>query len=100
MAGEHIPYDHLPFFYSDLFDYGYESVGDVSSRLEVVADWKEEFEAGILYYMKEGRVRGVLLWGVFGRVDEARDIIKARKVYKPADLAGLIPAESAPADEE
>ncbi len=100
MAGEHVPYDHLPFFYSDLFDYGYESVGDVSSRLEVVADWKDELEQGILYYTKEGRVRGVLLWGVFGRVDEARAIIEKRKQYKPADLTELIPTESAPADEE
>ncbi len=99
MAGEHIPYDHLPFFYSDLFDKGYESVGNVSSRLDVVTDWKEEFEEGIVYYLKEGLVRGVLLWGVFGRVDEARAVIESRKVYTPQSLMGLIPAESVPADE-
>ena len=33
MAGETEPYDHLPFFYSDLFDMGYEAVGDVDTRL-------------------------------------------------------------------
>ena len=32
MAGAGQPYDHLPFFYSDLFDLGYEAVGDVDSR--------------------------------------------------------------------
>ncbi len=31
MAGAGQPYDHLPFFYSDLFDLGYEAVGDVDS---------------------------------------------------------------------
>ena len=34
MAGADAPYDHLPFFYSDLFDLGYEAVGLVDSRLE------------------------------------------------------------------
>ena len=31
MAGEPMPYHHLPFFYSDLFDLGYEAVGDINS---------------------------------------------------------------------
>ena len=29
MAGADEPYDHLPFFYSDLFDLGYEAVGEL-----------------------------------------------------------------------
>jgi 3-phenylpropionate/trans-cinnamate dioxygenase ferredoxin reductase component len=33
MAGSNEPYHHLPFFYSDLFDLGYEAVGEVDSRL-------------------------------------------------------------------
>ena len=32
MAGAGTPYDHLPFFYSDLFDLGYEAVGELDSR--------------------------------------------------------------------
>lgn len=99
MAGERVPYDHLPFFYSDLFDDGYESVGDVSSRLDVVMDWRTESEEGIGYYMKDGKVRGVLLWNVFGRVEEARSIIGSRRTYAPADVKGLIPTESAPEGE-
>ncbi|MGH9695155.1 MAG: FAD-dependent oxidoreductase, partial [Bryobacteraceae bacterium] len=34
MAGKSEPYHHLPFFYSDMFDLGYEAVGEVDSRLE------------------------------------------------------------------
>src|SRR5690606_6650823 len=34
MAGATEPYTHLPFFYSDLFDLGYEAVGELDSRLE------------------------------------------------------------------
>ena len=72
MAGRTVAYDHLPFFYSDLFDMGYEAVGEVDSRLEVVTDWKVPCREGVVYYLREGRVRGVLLWNVFGQVDEAR----------------------------
>ena len=38
MAGADEPYDHLPFFYSDLFDLGYEAVGELDSRLQTAAD--------------------------------------------------------------
>jgi 3-phenylpropionate/trans-cinnamate dioxygenase ferredoxin reductase subunit len=40
MAGKSEPYDHLPFFYSDMFEIGYEAVGEVDSHLETFADWK------------------------------------------------------------
>jgi len=75
MAGQGTPYTHLPFFYSDLFALGYEAVGDLDPRLDVVSDWKEPFREGVVYYLKGGRVRGVLLWGIFGKVDAARALI-------------------------
>jgi len=46
MAGRRASYDHLPFFYSDLFEMGYEAVGETDSRLEVVADWKVPCKEG------------------------------------------------------
>ena len=69
MAGESISYAHLPFFYSDLFELGYEAIGDVDARLETVADWKEPNREGVVYYLQDHRVRGVLLWNVWGRMD-------------------------------
>ncbi len=75
MAGQGTPYTHLPFFYSDLFALGYEAVGELDPRLETVSDWKEPFKEGVVYYLKDGRVRGVLLWGIFGKVDVARALI-------------------------
>lgn len=77
MAGERQPYDHLPFFYSDLFDLGYEAVGEIDSRLETVAEWKQQFQEGVIYYLNAGRIRGVLLWNIFGQVDAARKLIGA-----------------------
>jgi 3-phenylpropionate/trans-cinnamate dioxygenase ferredoxin reductase subunit len=75
MAGAHEPYHHLPSFYSDLFELGYEAVGDLDPRLEVLEDWREPFREGTLYYLKDDRVRGVLLWNVWGQVDAARRLI-------------------------
>ena len=92
MAGDPAPYDHLPFFYSDLFDLGYEAVGDTDARFETVADWKEPFREGVVYYVDQGRVRGVLLWNVWGQVDAARALIAEKNPVRPGDLAGRLPA--------
>jgi 3-phenylpropionate/trans-cinnamate dioxygenase ferredoxin reductase component len=77
MAGADQPYDHIPFFYSDLFDLGYEAVGQVDSRLEMVEDWQTQYTKGTVTYVENGRPRGFLLWNVWDKVDAARDVLKA-----------------------
>jgi 3-phenylpropionate/trans-cinnamate dioxygenase ferredoxin reductase subunit len=91
MAGAHAPYHHLPFFYSDLFDLGYEAVGELDARLEIVADWKEPFREGVLYYLRDQRVRGVLLWNVWEQVEAARRLISTSRALQPRDLIGRLP---------
>jgi NADPH-dependent 2,4-dienoyl-CoA reductase/sulfur reductase-like enzyme len=77
MAGADEAYDHLPFFYSDLFDLGYEAVGELDSRMRAIADWADVGHDGAVYYVDdEGAPRGVLLWNRFGQVDAARDLIR------------------------
>jgi 3-phenylpropionate/trans-cinnamate dioxygenase ferredoxin reductase subunit len=92
MAGKAVSYDHLPYFYSDLFDLGYEAVGETDSKLETFADWHEPFRKGVIYYLSAGRVRGVLLWNVWEQVDAARRLIADRGPFKAADLKGKLPA--------
>jgi len=92
MAGAGLRYDHLPMFYSDLFDLGYEAVGDVSAGHQTVADWKEEFREGVVYYLEAGRVRGVLLWNTWGQVDAARALIAEPGPFRPEQLKGRLPA--------
>ena len=75
MAGDQEPYTHLPAFYSDLFDLGYEAVGELDPRLETVAAWEEPFRRGVVAYATDGRVRGLLLWNTWGKVDAARAAI-------------------------
>jgi 3-phenylpropionate/trans-cinnamate dioxygenase ferredoxin reductase component len=78
MAGAHMPYNHLPFFYSDLFDLGYEAVGELDSRLDTLADWSDIHGEGTITYLDGARrPRGVLLWNRFGQVDAARELLRA-----------------------
>jgi 3-phenylpropionate/trans-cinnamate dioxygenase ferredoxin reductase component len=90
MAGADAPYDHLPFFYSDLFELGYEAVGDVDSRLETVAEWAEPNRKGVVAYVEEGRPRGFLLWDVWDKVDPARDLLKAAEPIDAETIRGLL----------
>ncbi len=91
LAGRETAYEHQPFFYSDLFDLGYEAVGELDSRLETYADWVEPFRQGVVYYLKDQKVRGVLLWNTWDQVDSAREIIAAGRVFKEGELKGLLP---------
>jgi NADPH-dependent 2,4-dienoyl-CoA reductase/sulfur reductase-like enzyme len=87
MAGDDQPYDHLPFFYSDLFDLGYEAVGELDSRMQTIGDWTEPGQEATIYYLDStSRPRGVLVWNLFGRVDSARDLIRAAEPVEPGAL--------------
>ena len=92
MAGAGEPYHYLPMFYSDLFELGYEAVGQCDSRLEIIEDWQEEFKKGVLYYMQDGRVRGVLMVDIWEKVDEARGLIEGGETHNATTLRGRIAA--------
>ena len=90
MAGDETPYTHIPYFYSDLFDVGYEAVGELDARLEIVGDWSPAAREGIVYYLRDRRVRGVLLWNVFGKVDEARALLSDPQPVSAESVRGRI----------
>ena len=78
LAGVAQRYDHVPFFYSDLFDLGYEAVGEVDARLATSETWEEPNRKGTVAYVDDdGRPRGFLLWNVWAKVDAARELIRA-----------------------
>jgi 3-phenylpropionate/trans-cinnamate dioxygenase ferredoxin reductase subunit len=91
MAGADKPYEHLPFFYSDLFELGYEAVGDVDARKQTLAEWAEPNRKGVIGYVEEdGRPVGFLLWDVWGKVDAARELIRAGETLQPEALRALL----------
>ena len=90
MAGASEPYTYQPYFYSDLFELGYEATGEVDARMETYADWQKENETGVIYYLREGVVRGVLLCNVWDRLDDARALIREGVRLTPGQLQGRI----------
>jgi len=90
MAGASEKYEYLPYFYSDLFDLGYEAVGQFGAEMTIVEDWKEKFRNGVIYYLKDDRVRGVLLWNTWDQVGAARELITSKDKVDPKALAGRI----------
>jgi len=91
MAGADDAYTTLPFFYSDLFDLGYEAVGLLDDRFEVVEQWTQPYREGVVYYLDGGRVRGVLLWNVWGQVEPARELIAAQGPFDAESVRGKLP---------
>lgn len=90
MAGAREPFTYIPFFFSDLFEFGYEAVGDIESRLTTVADWQEENKTGVIYYLDGNRLRGAMMCNVWGKVDQARALIQTAQPVSAASLRGAI----------
>ncbi|MCC6147239.1 MAG: NAD(P)/FAD-dependent oxidoreductase [Anaerolineaceae bacterium] len=92
MAGEKIAYTHLPAFYSDIFDLGYEAVGELSSSLSTESFWKDQYKEGVIFYHNGQSIRGVLLWNMRNKLDPAREMIGKPvdniPVYQQELLAG------------
>jgi len=90
MAGARESFTYQPYFFSDLFEFGYEATGDVSTKLETFADWKKENETGIIYYLADGKVRGVMMCNVWDKMDAARELIRKGERVSPEGLRGRI----------
>jgi NADPH-dependent 2,4-dienoyl-CoA reductase/sulfur reductase-like enzyme len=90
MAGADEAYSHVPMFYSDLFELGYEAVGELSSKMETVTDWQDPLHKGVIYYLENQRVRGVLLWNVWDQVENARALMNEQGPFRAEDLKGRI----------
>lgn len=90
MAGAEEAYTHTPLFYSDVFDVSYEAVGEVDTSLDVIEDWIDPNARGVVFYLREGRVRGVLLWDVQDRADDAREILAEDGPHTAETLRGRL----------
>eukprot|EP01113_Clastostelium_recurvatum_P024817 TRINITY_DN2967_c0_g2_i3.p1 TRINITY_DN2967_c0_g2~~TRINITY_DN2967_c0_g2_i3.p1 ORF type:complete len:590 (+),score=163.67 TRINITY_DN2967_c0_g2_i3:1808-3577(+) len=94
-------YTHQPMFWSEFAGVGLEAVGIVDSRLKTVSVWRQNekkedrtYNQGLVYYIDKDRVVGVVMWGLHGKVDEARKVIeKKRHVDDIKDLRRYISLE-------
>ncbi len=71
---------------------GYEAVGEFVADLDIIEDWKEPFRQGVVYYLKAGHVRGVLLSNTLGQLDAVRRLIDTKVSFSAAGLKRRIHA--------
>ena len=77
-----------------MFGTRYEAVGTLDGSLETVADWAEPLSRGVVYYLADDRVVGVLLWNVPDATDAARAVLADDGPVDRAGLVGRIPADA------
>lgn len=97
-------------FWSDLgVKIGYEATGVIDSTLRTVsvfaarsdtdeirtiqptvqaasnanseADKKDDFSKGVVFYLRDDKIVGIVLWNVFNRINTARAVISQNKKY-------------------
>ncbi|WP_377453673.1 NAD(P)/FAD-dependent oxidoreductase [Rhodococcoides fascians] len=91
MAGAGAAYTYTPYFYSDVYDDGYQAIGTVATSLNTVEDWKTIGKEGVVYYLDDDAVvRGVLMWNVWEGLHEARTLLAEKKPHTEETLKGLI----------
>lgn len=92
MAGSGDTYTHTPYFYTNVFDFGYQAVGTISSDLRTVEDWQRPQAEGTVYYLNnEDKVQGVLLANLEGGLGTARAILAEDWPHSRSDLVGRLP---------
>ncbi|PSR22858.1 MAG: monodehydroascorbate reductase (NADH) [Sulfobacillus acidophilus] len=90
MAGAQKPYNHRSFYYSDLYHFGYEAIGECRTSHQVVEDWVVPHEEGVVYYLEDERVVGVLNWNVWDGIAKAQALIDGQRPVRTPDLIGHI----------
>jgi hypothetical protein len=91
--------------------FAFEAVGLINSQLNTVGVWKTEnptdplillpedqapkdfeFGTGFVYYIQNAHIVGILLVGMFGKLEQARAMIIQRRItiQKPDDCKNLI----------
>ena len=75
MAGQALPYHYLPYFYSDLFEIGYEAIGETRPDHTIVIHWREPLRRGCIFYLHQDRVRGIVFWNQWNCLPAGRELL-------------------------
>lgn len=87
MAGAKEAYTHTPYFYSVVFDISWKAIGTLDPSLDTFID---EVDGGkVVYYLKDDKPVGILLWNVEADLDDVRELLKTPPA-DPADLKGAL----------
>jgi NADPH-dependent 2,4-dienoyl-CoA reductase/sulfur reductase-like enzyme len=86
MAGATTVYDWIPALWFRVFDLVIHGVGDLNPRqLDTRTVWTVPGREGVVYYLRDEVVRGVVLCNRPDRLDWARDLVRAGRTMSEAE---------------
>lgn len=87
MLGDRKPFDHVPYFFSDVFDLSYELWGDASGSDQTIVRGDLSTSSVSIWWLKQKRLVAVF---AMNRPDKERELapewIKAKQIVSPARL--------------
>jgi len=92
MLGLRVPYEEIPWFWSDQYDVNLQILGDIPADIEPVIRGDVQARRATLFFLADGAIRGVIA------INTPRDLKLARKWMnqgRTVDVATLIDADKA-----
>lgn len=92
MLGARVPYEEIPWFWSDQYDVNLQILGDIPVGIEPVVRGDIQAKRATLFFLADGAIRGVIA------INTPRDLKLARKWMnqgRTVDIATLIDADKA-----
>ncbi|MBU2721562.1 FAD-dependent oxidoreductase, partial [Acidithiobacillus ferridurans] len=90
MAGKEVHFQHQSMFYSDIYEFGFEAVGECRSDMDCYTDISPGRDKAVVYYLRDDQIHGILLWNVWDQVKTARSLIAQKAVVHLQELRGRI----------
>jgi 3-phenylpropionate/trans-cinnamate dioxygenase ferredoxin reductase component len=90
MAGANEPYTHLPLKWFRVGDLQFEGVGELWARLGTEIVWMQPGHEGVVFYLRDDVIRGVLLINVPERLEWARGLIRDAHPMTSAERATML----------
>lgn len=90
MAGAGLVYSHLPLKWFRVGALQFEGVGELDSRLDHEEVWLEPGREGVIFYLRDETVRGVLLVNVPARMEWARQLVVDARVMSASERSALV----------
>jgi len=94
MAGAEQPYTHLPIKGFRVGELTFEGVGELWARLDTEIVWMQPGREGVVYYLRDDVIRGVLLINVPERIEWARTLIREAHPTSSAERSAMVAAKA------
>ena len=78
MLGKDVPYDNVPYFFSDQYDVGMEYAGYATDWDEVVFRGDVDAREFIAFWLRDGRVLAGMNVNVWDVIDDIQELIRSK----------------------